>query len=412
MKILRKANPVKVQVLGHQHPEPGIRYVLNPCLIVEGNAIFNPLTEEAVLVTDEARDKQALARGWYLIPEGTDIRAMTHMVRQKELDTITAPGGPKYGYTIFTTTGCNARCEYCFEKDMEVITMSEKTARDVADYIVKTHWKNGTVKIRWFGGEPLVNRNVITLICKILEEKNVNFISEILTNGELLQAVTAEEFNVWHLKKVQLTFDDAGAEYDRIKGLPDGAYDRLKEQIGRLGKLGISASARIHYDPTKGTEPVFRLIEDLKSFGNLSMYARMIYGDADPKDYKTLLQIEDRMIAAGKMAAVLPGYSNGTHCMADRKTHATIGPMGDLSPCEHYAYGPEMYGTIYSWKKKPDVMARWALKAKQSGERCAACPLYPMCEKITACPAEGLCEQGYNDYMVGRIRRALKHSSG
>ena len=37
---------------------------------------------------------------------------------------------------ILTTTGCNARCPYCFEKGIAYETMDHTTAQQVADYIL------------------------------------------------------------------------------------------------------------------------------------------------------------------------------------------------------------------------------------------------------------------------------------
>lgn len=408
MKTIRKPNPVKMRILGYQHPEPGMKYVYNPCLIREGNAVYNPLTEEAVIIEDEAADKTQMVKRWYLVPEETDIKSMSHMVRQILLTAATVPGLAKTGYTIFSTTGCNACCEYCFEKDFDVIVMSDQVARDVGAYIVKTRSKKEPIVVRYFGGEPLCNKAAITTICGILTENGVNFSSEITTNGDLLPGCSDEEFRAWHLTKVQLTADDVGTEYDRIKGLPAGAYERMHASIDRLDALGIKVSVRVHLDPEKGTDPCYRVINDMLQHPHVSMYARMLYGDNTEDDFRDLLGVEQYMIDHGRMSNAFPRYASGTHCMADRQTYATIGPKGDLSPCEHFAYGPEMYGNIYTIHKRGDVLARWKERVKHTDAYCNTCPLYPMCEKICACTSEGTCEQGYRWYLIERIKRVLK----
>ena len=45
-------------------------------------------------------------------------------------------------YVIFTTTDCNARCFYCYEKGTPRIKMSKKTAEDVANFIVNEYTTN------------------------------------------------------------------------------------------------------------------------------------------------------------------------------------------------------------------------------------------------------------------------------
>ena len=413
MKILRKANAAKMEVLGYQHPEPGITYVWNPALIREGNAVFNPLTEEAVILSDQPgiteKEKTDLLRGWYLVPHGFDLKTVAHQIRQRMIRAQIAPMA-KTGYTIFTTTGCNACCEYCFEKDYERIDMTAETADKVAAYIIKTHSRNQVV-IKWFGGEPLTNRKVITRICSRLEECGVAFVSEITTNGLLLPKCKDAELTAWHLRSVQLTLDDTGEEYERIKGLPAGAYNALLKSVDRLNGLGIRSTIRVHYHPAAGLEPCYRILEDLKNHEGVIMYARILYEEEQPEHYEKLLELESSMIQEGLMRPKFPPYSAGTHCMADRKNHATIGPAGDLSPCEHYAYGPEMYGTIFDTTTKSDVRARWAEREKHSKLECETCPLYAMCEKIVLCPAEGKCGSGYADYKISQIRRALRNAA-
>lgn len=412
MKIIRKANAAKLDAIGFQHPEPGIIYGWNPSLIREGNAVFNPLTEEAALLSGDPetseKEKTDLVRGWYLVPHGFDVKTISHQIRQRMIRAQTAPMA-KTGYTIFTTTGCNACCEYCFEKDYERIDMTTETADKVAAYIIRTHSKN-QVTIKWFGGEPLTNKKVITRICSRLEECGVAFVSDITTNGFLLPKCKDAELTSWHLRSVQLTLDDTGEEYERIKGLPAGAYKALLKSVDRLFSLGVRSTIRIHYHPDKGLEPCYRILEDLKTHAGVSMYARILYEEEQPEHYEKLLELEGSLIQESMMRPKFPPYAAGTHCMADRKNHATIGPAGDLSPCEHYAYGPEMYGTIFDGTTKSAVRARWAEREKHSKLACEICPIYAMCEKIVLCPAEGKCGSGYADYKISQIRRALRNA--
>lgn len=407
MKTLKAVNPARLTVLGQQSPEPGTKYVLNPCLIRDGTAFYNPLTEEAVLVEDEDKDRRAMVRRWFLVPEGFDMVSVAHLIRQRNLEALAKPSGVN-SYTIFTTTVCNASCVYCFERGYKAMTMSDQTARDVAAFILKTR-RNSQISIRWFGGEPLVNTKVMDLICSELQEKGVNFVSNITTNGDLLPDCSDEQIRLWRIRSAQFTLDDVGAEYDRIKGLK-GAYERLEASIDRLARLGVHSSIRVHYDPEKGAEPCYRVADAMMKHKNLSMYCRILYGSETEKDYQAVLEFEDYLIRNGLMRAKFPAASNGSHCMADRRQHATIAPDGALSPCEHYAYGEHIYGSIYTRRQSGAILAKWGQKEKHVMTTCRSCPLYACCEKIVMCPAEGSCESGYRDYLIAQIRRALRRS--
>lgn len=408
MIILNKANSNMTR-LGVQRAEPGRHYKENPCLIKEGVAWYNPLTGEAVLVEDAGADLPELVRRWYYVPEDFDLKAATHLIRQKALADTRVMGRPSIGsYTIFTTTACNAACSYCFEKGTKTLTMSDATALDVAKYIARTRRRNAAAVIKWFGGEPLVNKQAINIICAFLRGYGIPFRSDFSSNGDLFEAIPDKTLTEeWQTREVQLTLDDIGRGYEKYKGLPAGAYDRLKKAIIRLTDLGIRVVARIHYHPDDGQEPFSRVVDDLKDIQGLSsMYGRIIYDTESEEHYRELLELEDYMAATGKFRFALPRRGSGTHCMADNPRAVCITPEGLLSPCEHYASG-ETYGSIYNGTTDREMLAEWKAREKHMCD-CGTCPLYPACEKIIACPAEGDCRKGYRFYQIETIKRALK----
>lgn len=409
MKILTKPNRNIVDILSTQIIEPGVSYVKSPYLINYKNAVFNTLTMEAILVEDEKKENDELIRRWFYIPEYVDAGTISHFVRQRQLLTFMGPGSnKKVLYTIFTTTACNADCTYCFEKGCEVLTMTPDIATDVASYIIRTMDDRSAIHLKWFGGEPLFNKEAINIISDKLNESNVNFVAGIITNGDLLGNCSDEELKRWKIKTVQLTLDDIGDGYSTIKGLDNEAYERLKQSIERLGCLGIRINIRIHLNATTGIEPCIRVVEDLKDFKNVIMYPRLIYGEKSVENFKDIFKIKDKIVEVGKGQYNLPTYSSLTHCMADNSKMATITPIGELSPCEHYAYGEHIYGSIYSKDRNEDILKKWSVREKYVTPDCKDCPLYPSCRKLIMCPAEGKCSEGYQYYQIETIKRALR----
>ena len=111
-------------------------------------------------------------------------------------------------FTVFTTTGCNARCPYCYEHGIDAISMNNKVAIDTAKYINISRMPNTKIHLKWFGGEPLLNGDAINTICEYLINANVDFFSSITSNGYLFDKYTNEEIiEKWHLKRVQITLD-------------------------------------------------------------------------------------------------------------------------------------------------------------------------------------------------------------
>ena len=157
----------------------------------EGLLLYHTMTKALLLLTPEEAeiyrthptDLPQLIELWFLVPTSHDDRLLSRQIRdiaqmlEKKSDAITS-------YTILTTTDCNARCFYCYEMGRPRVPMCKETAEKTADFIIK-HCHGEKVKLSWFGGEPLFNKPVISLICKRLKEAEVNYHSTMVTNGFL-----------------------------------------------------------------------------------------------------------------------------------------------------------------------------------------------------------------------------------
>ena len=93
-------------------------------------------------------------------------------------------------YEILPTTACNARCFYCFEEGVKFHSMSMETASQVCKFIIGQNKHTQKVLIQWFGGEPLLNPDVITYITQTLDaefaSKGVQVNYQMTTNGSLI----------------------------------------------------------------------------------------------------------------------------------------------------------------------------------------------------------------------------------
>lgn len=403
MKTLREPDKTAAITFGPQKEEFGREYVFSKYLVREGDAVLNTLTGEAILLNDDA-DRAELIKRWFLVPSDMDVKTLSDLLRQVQLSRNKRSNG-KTNYVIFTTTACNAACTYCFEKGYQVFNMSEDVANRVGDYIIRTHDPNSKTSIKWFGGEPLLNKKAINTISSIINNE-VDFTSSISTNGDLLNTCSNEELKMWNLKVAQFTLDDIGENYCRIKGLGSDAYATLIKNVERLDSLGIRANLRIHYNKELGADPCFRIIDAFKDYKNVTMYCHMVYGDDSVEDYKNILAIDDKIISLKKKRISLPKLGN--HCMADNQRIACITPTGELSPCEHYAYGPHIYGSINSRHINMNTLKPWTTREKHIAADCRNCLLYPTCNKIALCPAEGECTEGYRYYKIETIKRALR----
>lgn len=401
MKTLSKANQYVSRTLGKQTREDGIQYRLSRFVVTEGDAAYNTLTGEALADADEA----TLIEKWFLVPENMDENTLAYSVRQKWLQNASGPGqNIKNRYVIFMTTVCNAHCEYCYEDGVKSMTMTEQTANDVADYILTHSDRDAPVKIRWFGGEPLVNARAIDIISDKLNADGLDFNSEMFTNGDLLPKATDEQLKAWHIRSFQFTVDDVGAEYERIKGLPEWAYGRICKSIDRVTALGIKVNLRIHYRPGRGAGAPLRVAREFCGKEMVNPYCVMLYDGGDSEDYADLMEVQKYIHENGGSKISFPVMRFGLSCMAENRKTACITTDGHLSPCEHHPYG-ENYGSIYGKGYDQAVLKRWAAKSRNY---CKGCVLYPSCGKMALCPAEGKCSEAEINHMVQRIRFVLR----
>lgn len=223
MKIISQANKLLLGILSKFHKESSdlrfLRYVVE-APVEDGILLYNLLTLEMILLTEDEyehrNDYEYLRKNWFLVPNDTDDMELADFVMF-----VVKTKLPKHKhitrYTIFPTTDCNARCFYCFEHGRPHINMSEETAHMVARYICD-HCGDEEVRISWFGGEPLLNTEVIDIICSDLKKAGVNFRCGMTSNGYLVDDnFISKASSDWNLRGIQITMDGTEAFYNKIK---------------------------------------------------------------------------------------------------------------------------------------------------------------------------------------------------
>lgn len=102
--------------------------------------------------------------------------------------------------SLMLTWACNLDCTYCFEKFKRT---DRKMSTDTAQKILvnefnnfKLHEPEGRLKVEFFGGEPLLQFDVIREITEWLKENDpgVDYLLSVTTNGTLLDEKKKEWF--------------------------------------------------------------------------------------------------------------------------------------------------------------------------------------------------------------------------
>lgn len=88
--------------------------------------------------------------------------------------------------SIWITNKCNMQCDYCYEGKKGISNLSLQDFEYIKKFIYKAQEQNkdGSIYIKFFGGEPLLNFEFLKYFVENFNEDNV--IYSLTTNGLLL----------------------------------------------------------------------------------------------------------------------------------------------------------------------------------------------------------------------------------
>ena len=65
-----------------------------------------------------------------------------------------------YNFTLYMTTDCNFKCQYCYEDYHNHYQLNEKTLVDSLEFMMN-YGDRGKILIDFLGGEPLLKKDLI-----------------------------------------------------------------------------------------------------------------------------------------------------------------------------------------------------------------------------------------------------------
>lgn len=176
-------------------------------------------------------------------------------------------GRPITYLRVSVTDRCDLRCVYCMAEDMTFLPKGELLSLEELERLCGAFVRKGVRKIRLTGGEPLVRRNVMSLIGGLGGLVKAGVLDELTltTNGTQL-AKHAEGLAAAGVRRINVSLDTLDARkfaaitrwgrFDQVldgimaakqaglsikintvalKGVNDGEYDRLVEWCGGHG---------------------------------------------------------------------------------------------------------------------------------------------------------------------------------
>lgn len=209
-----------------------------------------------------------LTRLGFLVPDGD-------AERQEMLTSLTEAEArlSKASIMAVMNLDCNLACTYCYEgKQRGKNYMSRETAERLVRFCEENYLAQGRgLTIDFYGGEPLLSRDLIRYISvrlkEIADKRGTAYAFTLVTNGTLLTAAAVEELVPLGLKSARVTLDGPRDNHDRYRPFSSGkgSFDiivRNLRDVSGLIRLGIGGNF------TRDTYRDFpRLLDELAAQG-------------------------------------------------------------------------------------------------------------------------------------------------
>ncbi len=297
--------------------------------------------------------------------------------------------------TILTTTACNARCYYCYEKGIQPSSMSLETATKLVDYI-EANYNGRLVSLNWFGGEPLLNTKVIDYICDSLRYKNIDYFSTMVSNAFLIEENIDAIIQKWNIKRIQITIDGIKKEYNKIKNYiyPENynSFEKVMGNIDLLLSKKIKVILRINFNPEtveKTIETIDFIYNKFQNHPFLTVYCSNIISkdvkcsnDFKPTDnpflklYNALMNY--KYIENLEQLNLHPFLLN---CSIYKQSSFVIDTDGLIYKCQHAIMNKESeaIGSIFIDKINEEKIKEWN-DLSYPYEDCLKCSCLPICQ--------------------------------
>lgn len=300
---------------------------------------------------------------------------------------------------IWTTSDCNARCYYCFEKGIEPAYMTKETADYVVHFICSLLKNGDCLTFEWFGGEPLLNTEIIDYIINrirpICEQMHCTYQSTFISNGSLINdAILAKMRTVWHTKYIQITLDGDEKTYTSVKNYCNPVAHHFRGVISNIKQLvdsDVHVSIRMNYGTTN-YESLSHLIdflhEEIGKRANLIYYIYPLWSCLNEQKEHSfeskavadshLLKLFDKLVEYDMASA--RGLSRLNYkknqCSSCSTSSYTIFPNGKIGKCSETFL--QTLGDVRNGVTESELFAFWTNTSVDA--LCEECIYLPLCQ--------------------------------
>ncbi len=265
--------------------------------------------------------------------------------------------------SVNLTHDCNLRCRYCYAGDgnygLPRDYMDMSMAERAAEALVKSSGPRKNISVLFFGGEPLLNFEVlkyfVLYMSKLLRNKDKKINYTVITNATLLTDRVVDFLNEYNIG-VQISLDGPKEIQDFLRPGPSktGSFDMLEKKVKKFtasrGKRGSVRASVSHYNTDLLDLTKFLLdmgfnhihFEPITVSENSEFF--LTPGDLKKleKEYERLADFYYNELEKGHYFGI-EGFTNAMSATynADQKmygcgvgrTFLAVTPKGDLYPC-------------------------------------------------------------------------------
>jgi uncharacterized protein len=300
---------------------------------------------------------------------------------------------------------CNLRCKYCFAStgsfQGDRLLMSGEVGKKAIDFVIKNSGKRRNIEIDFFGGEPLMNFDVVKEIVEYAKKEGAKagktFRFTITTNGLLLNEDIKNYINS-NMSNVVLSLDGTKEVNDdmRIRINGRGCYDDI---VPKFLDIAQSRGQDNYYVRGTFTRKNLNFAKDVLHLADLGFKQTSVEPVVAPDSEEYALKKEDLPILYSEYEKLAVEYLkrkkeqkgfNFFHFMIDLSQgpcvvkrlsgcgsgheYLAVTPEGDIYPC-HQFVGHQNFkmGNVFTDEFNTDIKQLFQKSNVYTKEKCKEC---------------------------------------
>lgn len=301
---------------------------------------------------------------------------------------------------------CNLSCKYCFAGKGKYKGKAEYMPFEVAklavDFLIKNSGNRKILEMDFFGGEPLMNLDVVKKTVDYAKEQGKiygkKFLFTLTTNGVLLNEETAKYLND-EMENVVLSVDGRREVHDGVRKTVNGkgSYDVIIENIKRFVKM---RGDRRFYVRGTFTNKNLDFGNDVLALADMGLDQISLEPVVLPETDELYISKNDLPAIKAEYVRLAKIYSErrkkgeklfnffhfnidleGGVCLRKRVSacgagneYFSVTPSGDIFPCHQFADKPEFkMGNVFEGKLDENIRKIFSESSLYTREKCKDC---------------------------------------